>query len=517
MALAIAITFSAGHYHGTPWGHHVNEGLPEWPPSPWRLLRALVATWRRKLPVYSAVNNILPYVIDKLTAPPLFFLPPASLGHMRHYMPWFKKGPQDRTLVFDAFVVLDPHSEVIFLWPEVSLNIGEEEVLSLVLSQLGYFGRAESWCTAQLSQGWVPLGHRRWAQSDHAMGEMMIEINCVPMDGDHIPDGQEPVRVLVPHPTAWREWSYGRKAKRPDPPWNLLAETADLHAERWSDPPGSRWVTYLRPADAFALQERRRRTERKARQLTVARYALDGAVLPLAQETLALGELVRQYLQGIYGRQNGGAPSWIFSGKAADGGPLRDHRHAFYLPTDEDGDGRLDHMTVYARGELSQDGRDQGFAEAELRALTAFRRLRQPGGKPDLRLVLLGIEGREDRTHTPLFRPVSRWRSCTPFVPPRHQKTRGRKRETPVEQLCDELRRRGFPEPTAVHEIPRCELDGRSIRWIEFRRERVFGSGSRGQGLGYGFEIEFRTPVSGPICLGYGCHFGLGLFITATA
>jgi CRISPR-associated protein Csb2 len=292
-----------------------------------------------------------------------------------------------------------------------------------------------------------------------------------------------------------------------------LAETADVHAERWSDPPGSRWVTYLRPADAFAVQARHRRIDRKVGPLTVARYALDGCVLPLVQETLALGELVRQYLQGIYGRQNGGAPSWIFSGKATDGTPLRDHRHASFLPTDEDGDGRLDHLTVYARGALSPDDRDQGFTDAELRALAAFRRLRQPGGKPDLRLVLLGIGDRKDWTRTPLVGPARRWGSCTPFVPPRHQKTRGRKRETPAEQLCDELRRRGFPAPIAVHEVLRCEVNGRSMRWIEFRRERLFGGGSRGRGLGYGFEVESAEEVVGPLCLGYGCHFGLGLFI----
>jgi CRISPR-associated protein Csb2 len=291
----------------------------------------------------------------------------------------------------DAFGTLSLYAQVVFLWPEVTLDTAEEGILSLVLSQLSYFGRVESWCTARLSQGWVPLDHGRWVQIDYATGEVMHEINCVPMDGDHIPAGHEPVRVLLPHPTAWQEWSYGRRVKRPDPPWNLLAETTDLHAERWSDPPGSRWVTHLRPVDAFAVQERRWRIDWKAGPLTLARYALDGTVLPLVQETLALGELARQYLQGIYGRQNGGAPSWIFSGKAMDGTPLRDHRHASFLPTDEDGDGRLDHLTVYARGVLSPDGRDQGFTVAELRALAAFHQLRQPGGKPDLRLVLLSI------------------------------------------------------------------------------------------------------------------------------
>lgn len=514
MAVAIAISFPTGRYHATPWNCHVNEGRPEWPPSPWRLLRALVATWKRKLAEEPSVNAALPSLIAKLTALPLFSLPPASLGHTRHYMPWFKKGPQDRTLVFDAFVALAPDAEVVFLWPEVSLDSSEERTLHLVLSHLAYFGRAESWCVARLSKEWEPLDNERWAQIDKRTGEVMAETNCIPLNGGSIPHGKEPVRVLSAHPVTWNAWHYGKRAKRSDPPWNLLAETADLHAERWSDPPGSRWLMYLRPADAFAVKGTRR-VARKTGSFTVARYALDGTVLPLVQETISLGELARQRLQGIYGRRNNGASSAMFSGKTLDGSPLRDHRHAFYLATDEDSDGRLDHLTMYARGRIRSDGQDSGFEEADLRVLDAFRRLRQVGGKPDLRLVLLGVGKCDSWGDAPLLGQSRHWRSCTPFVLPRHQKIRGRRRETPVEQLYDELRRRGFPEPIAVREIPRRELDGRSIRWIEFRRERLFGSGSRGQGLGYGFEIEFRAPVSGPLCLGYGCHFGLGLFIPA--
>ena len=33
---------------------------------------------------------------------------------------------------------------------------------------------------------------------------------------------------------------------------------------------------------------------------------------------------------------------------------------------------------------------------------------------------------------------------------------------------------------------------------------------------GAAFMIEFPEPVSGPVALGYGCHFGLGLFVPAT-
>jgi CRISPR-associated protein Csb2 len=369
---------------------------------------------------------------------------------------------------------------------------------------------------ARLSRDWEPCKNKGWAQIDKTTGNMLSQMNCIPLNGSSISEGREPVRVLTPCPERWNQWDYTR-ARRPDPPWNILAETADMHAERWSDPPGSCWVTYLRPANAFAVQATRQQAQRRGKAYLVARYALDGTVLPLRQEALSLAELARRRLQGIYGKRNGGRPSMIFSGKTPEGLPLRDHRHAFYLPTDEDGDGRLDHLTVYARGSVDSEGHDMGFEEAELRALDAFRQLRQVGGKPDLRLVLLGVGDRHDWKDPSIFSRWQRWRSHTPFVPPRHEKTRGRNRETPLEQLRSELQRQGFPEPVDVQPIPRCELQGRSIRWIEFRRERMFGRGSRGQGLGYGFTIEFAEPVSGPICLGYACHFSMGLFLPAMA
>src|SRR5438552_10974398 len=98
--LAIAINFPAGRYHATPWGKHVNEGVPEWPPSPWRLLRALVATWKRKCD--HLTEQQVRRVLAPLLEPPCFHLPPGRAAHTRHYMPWEKKGPQDRTLVFDT-------------------------------------------------------------------------------------------------------------------------------------------------------------------------------------------------------------------------------------------------------------------------------------------------------------------------------------------------------------------------------------------------------------------------------
>ena len=50
MPTTIAIRFPLGRYHATPWDRSVNEGAVEWPPSPWRLLRALVASYRNFAP-----------------------------------------------------------------------------------------------------------------------------------------------------------------------------------------------------------------------------------------------------------------------------------------------------------------------------------------------------------------------------------------------------------------------------------------------------------------------------------
>ena len=52
--IVISVYFTAGRYHSTPWGHHVNEGALEWPPSPWEAdARALIASWKLTMPAVS--------------------------------------------------------------------------------------------------------------------------------------------------------------------------------------------------------------------------------------------------------------------------------------------------------------------------------------------------------------------------------------------------------------------------------------------------------------------------------
>ena len=491
MSISIALSFPSGRFHATAWGRHVNEAAPDWPPAPWRLLRTFVAVWKRTLAGDHLVNQHLPSALAKLTAPPLYKLPPATLAHTRHYLTQKVKGDAD--LVFDGFVAVSPAAEVGVLWPEAQLSPDEQEALGRVLAHLSYLGRAEGWCAARLCD-WDALPGEPCAWVDADTGQI------------HGPTASrtESVRLLCLDPQSWNTWGYRSKARRPDPPWNLLAETADMHAERWSDPPGSRWVTYLRPADALTPPPPvRKRALRQVAHPRLLRFALDGPVLPRVTETVYVAELARRRVQGIFGRLFEGAASPLFSGKRSDGTPLAEHLHAFFLPIDEDSDGKLDHLILYAA---------DGFGSREQRALDVWRKTRGPAGI-ELNVVWLGVE-----ENLPAAR---RWRSATPFVPTRHYKERGAKRDRfPRQQLAEmnlreELARRGLPAPIRVEEVAELRLQGRPLAWRHFRQWRVLGEGRRGNDFGRGFEIECPEPVSGPLALGYACHFGLGLFVPA--
>ena len=150
--LAIKFTFIANRYHATQWGRHVNEGVPEWPPSPWRILRGIVAAWRRTLPDL-APERVAPVLEAMASELPRFRLPAASTGHTRHYMP-FHEGVRERTtLVIDSFVAIRPGDPVFAIWPDVELSSPQWDDLNSILRNMPHLGRAESWVEASLVAG----------------------------------------------------------------------------------------------------------------------------------------------------------------------------------------------------------------------------------------------------------------------------------------------------------------------------------------------------------------------------
>jgi CRISPR-associated protein Csb2 len=266
----------------------------------------------------------------------------------------------------------------------------------------------------------------------------------------------------------------------------------------------TRWLTYTRSAGILTPRRfRQERTAGKTRTVTGARLVLDSTVLPLAQDSLPFGEQVRRAL--IRNRVDTSHSEAII-GKTVDGAPLEGHLHAHYLSTDEDGDGRLDHVTLYA---------PCGFDRHDLAAIGALRTIFGRDNQPNIRLVLTGLGEVTQFADTPLFARSRRWRSVTPFSLPRFANRGGgkppRPRDLPEGQLARELRVRGLPEPISINRIEGYAAGGRAlVRWLEFHTRRF--KGDEGYGLA-GFEIEFAEPIQGPLALGFGCHFGLGLFL----
>jgi len=60
--------------------------------------------------------------------------------------------------------------------------------------------------------------------------------------------------------------------------------------------------------------------------------------------------------------------------------------------------------------------------------------------------------------------------------------------------------------------LPQLQLANQRIHWLPFQRARRSGNGRKPGEHGYGFLIIFLVVVAGPISVGYGAHFGLGLF-----
>ena len=215
------------------------------------------------------------------------------------------------------------------------------------------------------------------------------------------------------------------------------------------------------------------------------------------------------------GRRIPKAP-WEISGRDADGRPLKDpsHAHAFWLPEDADGDGWIDHVSVFIAGGMNDGIR--GALDRITRLWLAPKHREQdeapePGSVKEWRLALEGFGRPSDFAGgARIFGTSRRWRSVTPFLASGHLKAAGYPGE--VRRL---LRRRGL-EAADVMATRRETIDvgGTPRRAIHFHRFRSRGREVQPDAAGALLDIVLPEPLTGPLAIGYGSHFGLGLFAT---
>ena len=522
--LNLEINFATGRFHATPWGHHVNEGAVEWPPSPWRLLRAFVAVWHLKLRDEFPDETILARLIDKLAqSPPLFELPPATSSHTRHYVPVNDGKKESRTKIFDTFIHID--RPLRLCW-NIELSDADRTLLNHLCENVVYFGRGESVVEIRLVEN-----------------VKNFELNARPLtDADSLSENAELVKVLCPLSAGeyqtWRERfenerkqekeakerKTGKRRKKSGDalllPENLLkslrADTGDLQKQGWPLPPGAHFVDYTRPRNCFASPHFN--PIQSGKDPTVARFAVHSAVLPRITRAISLADRVHAALLSLFKALfKESSPPQVFTGRDANGDPLQGHQHCqIFCEANGDHD-RITHITLFAK---------MKFRQKERRTIESIRKVWGHGGH-DVHLVLLGFGNANTFPDCLPLGIGAIWESLTPFVATRHPKTRRNGRlkldengwhiGSPEHDLRRLLLEQGFPAPEKIEPLSKglkkfVKINQRKIHPIQFQTFRRNGDGRRSIHSPVGFRITFPQTVSGPIAVGYGAHYGLGLF-----
>jgi CRISPR-associated protein Csb2 len=475
----IAFTFPLGRYHATAMGTSANDGVVEWPPSPWRLLRTLFSVWKTRC---TDLDDLLVEgILRALASAPDYHLHPrTSVGHSRHYMPGDASGHETRLLVHDTFVVCPADRPALFAqWHAAELDDQERSALARLCASITWLGRAESLVEARLLD-----------TTDEVPAP-----NSFLVPDSQVDAGSSPIRLLVPSTPLELD--------------ALVVRLSDMRAEsktRSTLPPGTRLRTYVRPEqDAIRppspSRPRSRRTTAVRLSVVPAETGRSPTRLPLA-DTIVHTAAIRQAAMSCYGKANGGDGSPALSGRIRD---ERDdgHGHAHYIAVPGSVTGgpadRVDAFVVWAPA---------GFDESDLAAL---RHLRRVNGFPWLsgsrafRVIADGVGSPADLVPE-LSRAALTWESVTPVVVGRHPKGRRSWADQAVQEVLASCAERGLPQPSIeVREWP-----GR----FTTVRPRPGKESHRAHPHRYSAMLRFDELVGADrlMCLGAQSHFGLGLF-----
>ncbi len=502
MRVVLKQIFPLGRFHATPWRvNPFDDPYGEWPPSPWRLVRGVVARWYqwwREDP--QRADGWLDPLIQALCKSSYAFHLPVHVERgspLRQYFPVeFGWNPKEKkkaavrsystSLAQDNYVCLPGDDDGAIWWflEGDQWNQGLAEALNECLKRMTYFGRAEAFTriTAETHLTNAPVP------------------NCTLMERRI--SGTVP--VLVPKLSATQA--------------DIERVTDNPEAVERSVPPGARLLYATRPA---SLTMREVGTPRKTyRETNLIQFAIGWNVPPEARAIVRLtakfrGAVLKEMLRKLTGDPKitwSRAPLEAreavaeMAGKDAQGKPLKGHRHTEYLAWCEDGEPVR--LVAWRNGRPFDDNEQEALLKAAGRQFSWAA----AGNRVDVWKVRL----------VPLDRAVPSppgfdgataavWESATPYVPPRHHLRGGkpRLRESIEHQIRRELSLRGFGEAAQVTVEHLGEPEWVAVHLPRAERGKTAFIGDR---LGYRLRLRFPAPVGGPIRLGHSSSFGLGLF-----
>ncbi len=499
MKLVLRQDFLLGRFHATPWRvNPFDDPHGEWPPSPWRLVRAVTARWYQwsretaNEPDFATLEQLQAALCKSAYA---FHLPPdARRGSpLRQYQPtefgWRpaqKKKAGTRSygtsLVQDNCWCVPPESPVWWFIEGDDWTDGLRTLLGGCLERMIYFGRAES------------LTRIRIAGS---LDDIPAP-NCTLFDMR----GAGAAPVLSPLPNATRQ--------------DIERTTDNPEAVKRAVPPGAQWRYAIRPQRP-ASRERRRLVACRP-DCHLMQFAIGWNVAPDRSAIARLTSRFRGVVLRELLRLKTGEPSttWTragrsvrdlisdMAGKDAGGTPLAGHRHTEFFAWCDD-----DHPT---RLLVWRSSRAFDTDEQDAILLAAARNVSwAPAGSDadEWKVSLVPLAG--DAPPPPGFDGTSSrlWETVTPYVPPRHHLRGGKEREgeSVVHQIRRELQQRGICQEVEV------EFDG-SPQWVSVHvpRRQTHQRAFIGERRGHRVRLRFSAGVAGPIRLGHSSGFGMGLF-----
>jgi len=494
MRVILRQTFPLGRYHANPWrAFPYDDPHGEWPPSPWRLLRALLARSfqldrERELPNADTLRE--QFVRAFCRSLVSWNLPTDSWRGpgLQQYQPSeFKKTPAAANKPGEKTYNTTKNKDNFWLVPREHDALywildGEEwtdELLAHLddcLSRMTYFGRAES--VTEMER----IDESRFAAPPASAVIVLSDTRSATA-----------VPVLCPHHDATLE--------------QITCQTHDDAVANSTMPPGAVWKFAERPARAKPTVKQSPRQALPPAQ--IVQFAVGGRVFPPLPVWIRITERFRGRVICILKERNGGSYDGLslFTGKHADGSVLAGHRHAAFLLV-PDSSGKPSRLVCW---------RKEPFTDEEQRAMlsAAEAPLNWEYDKDDwqLRLVPLPME-----TPVPpdkdIFATAVVWKSLCPFVPPLHTFTRNGKPKNGTDiatQIQNHLVEQALPPAKKIEIL---DEPGTPVQWVKVHRpHRVRDNRpTNDDKRAYRLRLTFAEPVRGPLCLGHSSHFGLGLF-----
>jgi len=466
MPITLRITLLSGRYGATPWDRSEFEGQVEYPPSPWRLLRAVL----HGAFALSGTPGQLPDGVEPLITllsqePPTYHLPFGEFGQIRGFRQVYGMEPLPpldtfgggyshatgkRRSFIDSFLELGQGAALHVSWP-VDLDAEHERLLGDCLAGLSYLGRAEYPAIWQVVPSMPPA-------------------NC-------IPDPAGTLSVLT--------------CGGADVLAGLLMNAQEGRKEGRQNLPGQRWLSY------------RYRPDRQAPRLggseaAAVNRALFACVanhpIPASAGLTWTDRLHRALLQLC-------PTSSLFSGMVA-GQPLGEDQRAWYRW--HEAEGAISALEVVS---------PQPFSAAEIEALQQLRRLYGRGGV-EVPLRLMRLDAMPPNHSCRLM-------TATPmllYTTPREGKLQRHPASQAIQSLLWGLGEEGKLEPSlfqlqgeaiSVGHPERGEIWARLVEVID--QARVIGRGERKAASSLGFQIEISSKHPLPaLGVGWGRHFGAG-------